>query len=67
MRPSAGDRVANPDSGDRPVSGAVVGAPAAGMMGSNVRDVARPVPVSDETLVPVSTTSSNTGGYQYRY
>ncbi len=66
MRPSAGDRVANPDSGDRPVSGAVVGAPAAGMMGSNVRDVARPVPVSDALPMPVSATG-NGGGYQYRY
>ncbi len=43
------------------------GAPSASMMGSNVRDVVRPAPVSNAAPVPVNTTSSNTGGYQYRY
>lgn len=38
-------------------------APSAGMMGSNVREVARPATVGDVAPAPVS----NTGGYQYRY
>lgn len=44
-------------------SAATASAPAAGMMGSNVREVARPAPVSDVAPAPVSAT----GGYQYRY
>jgi len=38
-------------------------APSAHMMGSNVRDVTRPVPEYDAEPMPVG----NTGGYQYRY
>ena len=40
------------------------GAPTAGMMGSNVRDV-RPAPTYNPAPAPMNTTS--TGGYQYRY
>lgn len=40
-------------------------APAAGVMGSNVRDVSRPAPGYDSAPAPVSTTGA--GGYPYRY
>ncbi len=39
------------------------GAPTAGMLGSNVREVSRPAPASDAAPTP----ASNPGGYQYRY
>ena len=42
------------------------GAPTAGMMGSNVRDVSRTAPEYDSAPAPMGATS-NTGGYQYRY
>jgi uncharacterized protein YcfJ len=45
-------------------SAPVAGAPTAGMMGSNVRDV-RPAPVYEPARAPVAT--SSTGGYPYRY
>ena len=45
-------------------SAPVAGAPAAGELGSNVRDVS-PAPAHEPAATPVST--SSTGGYQYRY
>lgn len=39
------------------------GAPTAGMLGSNVREVSRPAPASDAAPAP----TSNPGGVQYRY
>jgi uncharacterized protein YcfJ len=44
----------------------VAGAPTAGMMGSNVRDV-RPAPAYEPAKVTVPVTASSDGGYQYRY
>ena len=41
------------------------GAPTAGMMGSNVRDVRRPAPAPASDAAPAS--AGNAGEYQYRY
>jgi len=43
--------------------GGMASAPTASMMGSNVREVGQPAPVTDLAPAPVS----NPGGYQYRY
>lgn len=41
------------------------GAPTAGMLGSNVREVSRPAPTPASDAAPAP--GSNQGGYQYRY
>lgn len=41
------------------------GAPTAGMLGSNVREVSRPAPAPASDAAPAP--ASNPGGYQYRY
>ena len=41
------------------------GAPTAGMLGSNVREVSRPAPAPASDAAPAP--GSNPGGYQYRY
>jgi len=44
---------------------AATGAPTAGMLGSNVREVSRPAPAPASDAAPAP--NSNPGGFQYRY
>jgi uncharacterized protein YcfJ len=43
------------------------GAPTAGVLGSNVRDVSRPAPAPAPAPASAPASGSNPGGYQYRY